>query len=128
MPDKDLDSLIQDLLHAFKYSRGVNRGGPGGFPVKVEDEIWNVGLSPGEEFFACNGVSGKWVRQFRSFTLTPPSELTKNETARFDGGYWDDPACEEAVTSVTEVQWLIALVSATNTVEWGGAVEVKLLP
>ena len=124
-----LEQRVLSLLKAYKASWAVSEGGPGGYPVIISGEIWNVGMAPDRSYFASNGVSGAEVLQFCSYSLTNDLALTRNETAtRYGRGWMEDPSGETPVTSEDEVLWLTNLVEAANHTAWGGKVALPSRP
>lgn len=118
MPSQ-LKKRKKELYKVFKKSRGVNLyGGPGGMPVNVCGEVWNVALSPGNTYVASNGVSGQQVEHFRSYSFDRNKELLKVENAQYMGNGWmTNPDNTQVVESVEEIDWLIGLVAVTSNVK-----------
>jgi hypothetical protein len=120
--------LSQELVNAFHSSKAIKTGGPGGFPVKVGNETWNIALTPGGQYCASNGVSNN-ESPYCSYELDSHGMLWRNRMAVRKGGGWQvNPLGDEPVRSEEEIRWVIDLIGAAETAEWGGEITLRPRP
>jgi hypothetical protein len=117
----------EQLYGAFWRSSAVKAGGPGGWPVTIGGEQWNVGRGPSGSFFASN-LQGERPARPRSYRQDEPRSVWVYEMAtKVEGGWMVDPSQKRRATP-DEIGWLKELIHACNRAELNQSIEAQPRP
>lgn len=123
VPTETLALRTYMLLIMFEQSLAiedgaVHRGGPGGLELTVNGELWRVGLSPADIFFAQGTIGDHRL----CYWLTREGALTKSYHPI------SHDLAAGAVKNPGEVSWLQQLLDAADLADWHDSIVIGPRP